>query len=126
MSLHGWLLLAALVSVLRFALLAAFAAEPAILLAAQVLHAITFAAQHTACIAVINRHFPGRLRSRGQALYSVLGYGASGVLGGIAGGTISQAYGFPAVYWAASASGAVAALCCWRMRGHERRLAAKR
>jgi len=126
LSLHGWLLLAALVSVLRFALLAAFAAEPAILLAAQALHAITFAAQHTACIGVINRHFPGRLRSRGQALYSVLGYGASGVLGGIAGGTISQAYGFPAVYWAASASAAVAALCCWRMRGHERRLAAKR
>ena len=40
------------------------------------LHALTFAAQHTACIAVITRHFPGRLRGRGQALYTVLGYGA--------------------------------------------------
>jgi PPP family 3-phenylpropionic acid transporter len=122
LSLQGWLLLAALLSVLRFALLAACAGVWWILLIAQGLHAFTFAAQHTACIAVINRHFPGRLRGRGQALYTVLGYGASGVLGGIVGGTISQAYGFPAVYWAASGVALVAAACCWRARLHEGRL----
>jgi PPP family 3-phenylpropionic acid transporter len=122
LSLQGWLLLAALLSVLRFALLAAFAGVWWVLLLAQGLHAFTFAAQHTACIAVINRHFPGRLRGRGQALYTVLGYGASGVLGGIVGGLISQAWGFRAVFWAASATALVAAACCWQARIQERRL----
>ena len=64
------------------------------LVARPVLHALTFAAQHSACIAVITRHFPGRLRGRGQALYTVLGYGASGVVGGVAGGALSERLGF--------------------------------
>ncbi len=111
---HGWLALAAAVSALRFAAIAAFAGHAAVLIVAQLLHAITFAAQHSACIAVISRHFPGRLRSRGQALYTVLGYGASGVLGGVAGGALSERLGFAAVFWAASAVSIVAVLSCWR------------
>jgi len=111
---HGWLALAAAVSALRFAAIAAFAGHAAVLIVAQLLHAITFAAQHSACIAVISRHFPGRLRSRGQALYTVLGYGASGVLGGVAGGALSERLGFAAVFWAASAVSVVAVLGCWR------------
>ena len=113
-SAHAWLMIAALVSVLRFAVIAAFGASPLLLGLAQCLHAVTFAAQHTSCIAVINQHFPGRLRGRGQALYTVLGYGASGVIGGVAGGALSQAHGFAAVFWAASGAALLAALCCWR------------
>ena len=111
---HGWLALAAGVSALRFAAIAAFADHATVLIVAQLLHAITFAAQHSACIAVISRHFPGRLRSRGQALYTVLGYGASGVLGGVAGGALSERLGYAAVFWAASAVSLVAVLSCWR------------
>jgi len=85
-----------------------------VLVFAQILHAVTFAAQHSACIAVISRHFPGRLRSRGQALYTVLGYGASGVLGGVAGGALSERFGFAAVFWAASVISLVAVASCWR------------
>ena len=114
MSAHAWLLVAALVTMLRMAMIAAWGATPWLLVVAQCTHAITFAAQHSSCIAVINRHFPGRLRGRGQALYTVLGYGASGVIGGLAGGALSEAYGFAAVFWAASAAAGVAALCCWR------------
>lgn len=114
LSMHGWLGIAALVSALRFALIAAFADEVAVLVVAQVLHAVTFAAQHSACIAVITRHFPGRLRGRGQALYTVLGYGASGVIGGVAGGALSQSFGFAAVFWAASAVSVAAAFSCRR------------
>ena len=87
---HGWLVAAALASALRFALIAAFGAWVAVLVVAQCLHALSFAAQHSACIAVITRHFPGRLRGRGQALYTVLGYGASGVVGGVVGGAMSE------------------------------------
>jgi PPP family 3-phenylpropionic acid transporter len=111
---HGWLAVAGGVSALRFGLIAAFASQAAVLVFAQVLHAVTFAAQHSACIAVISRHFPGRLRSRGQALYTVLGYGASGVLGGVAGGALSERFGFAAVFWAASAVSLGAVLTSWR------------
>jgi PPP family 3-phenylpropionic acid transporter len=114
LPMHGWLTLAALASALRFAAIAAFAGSAAVLVAAQLLHALTFAAQHSACIAVITRHFPGRLRGRGQALYTVIGYGSSGVLGGVAGGALSQRLGFAAVFWAATGISLVAALCCRR------------
>jgi PPP family 3-phenylpropionic acid transporter len=108
---YRWLSWAAGLSVLRFALTAAFGAVPAVLVAAQLLHAGTFAGHHAACIALINRHFPGALRGRGQALYSVLGYGLSGVLGGVAGGWLITHRGFDAVFWAAAGSAALAWAC---------------
>jgi len=119
-SMHTWLVIAALASALRFALIAAFGASVPVLVVAQCMHALTFAAQHSACIAVITRHFPGRLRGRGQALYAVLGYGASGVVGGIAGGALSQAAGFASVFWAASVIALGAAWCCRRASQLER------
>jgi len=120
LSAHAWLTLAAAVTALRFALVAAFGSVTWLLLLSQCTHALTFAAQHSACIVVINRHFPGRLRGRGQALYTVLGYGASGVVGGLAGGALSQALGFAAVFWGASAAGVVAMLCTTRAWALER------
>ncbi|GAB4114413.1 MAG: MFS transporter [Rubrivivax sp.] len=98
----AWLKLAAAVTVLRFGLTAAFGHWLPLLLLAQALHAVTFAAQHAACIALIHRFFPGPLRGRGQALYSVLGYGLSGVLGGLGGGWLGSRLGFAAVFWAAA------------------------
>jgi len=80
-----------------------------VLVLAQALHAITFAAHHSACIALVHRLFPGRLRGRGQALYTTLGYGLSGVIGGVGGGWLSSRWGFAAVFWA----GAAAALLGW-------------
>ncbi len=120
LSTHGWLVAAALASALRFALIAAFGAWVVVLVFAQCLHALSFAAQHSACIAVITRHFPGRLRGRGQALYTVLGYGASGVVGGIVGGAMSETLGFASVFWAASAVALAAAWCCRRALQSER------
>jgi MFS transporter, PPP family, 3-phenylpropionic acid transporter len=123
LSTHGWLMAAALASALRFALIAAFGASVAMLVIAQCLHALSFAAQHSACIAVITRHFPGRLRGRGQALYTVLGYGASGVVGGVAGGAMSERLGFASVFWAASVAALAAAWCCRRALRLERAVA---
>ena len=120
-SSHAWLTIAAVVSMLRFAATAAFGTVPAVLVLVQCTHAITFAAQHSSCIGVINRHFPGRLRGRGQALYTVLGYGASGVIGGVAGGAVSEAFGFAAVFWGASGAAALAALCAARAGTLDRR-----
>ncbi|MDC8785156.1 MFS transporter [Roseateles koreensis] len=113
-TLHHWLAAAAVLSAIRFALIAAFGGNLTILMLAQCTHAITFAAQHTACIALITRYFPGQLRGRGQALYSVLGYGCSGVLGGVGGAWLAASQGYPSVFWAASAAAMMGALCCWR------------
>jgi MFS transporter, PPP family, 3-phenylpropionic acid transporter len=108
---HRWLQWAALLSVLRFALIAAFGAQLAVLVVAQLLHVVTFAAQHAACIVLINRHFPGPLRGRGQALYTVLGYGFSGVIGGVGGGWLSVRFGFASVFWAAAVAAALGYAC---------------
>ena len=114
MSAHRWLELAAAVAVLRFAATAALGQYPAVLVAAQALHALTFAAQHGACILLINRYFPGRLRGRGQALYTTLGYGFSGVLGGVGGGWLSSRFGFAAVFWVAALAAALGWLAAKR------------
>ncbi|MCW5660207.1 MAG: MFS transporter [Burkholderiaceae bacterium] len=119
LSMHNWLLLAATVSAARFAAMAAFGHWMAVLVLTQMTHAITFAAQHAACIALVSRYFPGRLRGRGQALYTTLGYGLSGVVGGVAGGALIERWGYPAVFWAASAAALLSVLCLLRSRHHE-------
>jgi MFS transporter, PPP family, 3-phenylpropionic acid transporter len=124
-SLYRWLLIAAVISVLRFAGIAAWGSHPWVLVLLQLTHAFTFAAQHSACIGLVNAHFPGRLRSRGQALYTVLGYGVSGVVGGLGGGALSQALGFKAVFWAASVAAAMAVFCCWRAQKSELKTSVK-
>jgi PPP family 3-phenylpropionic acid transporter len=88
-----------------------------LLLFAQALHALTFATHHTVCIALLSQHFSGRLRGRGQALYTVVAYGFPGLLGGLAGGVLSTHYGLVSVYWASGATSLLALLCAfgaWR------------
>jgi PPP family 3-phenylpropionic acid transporter len=114
LSLPAWLVLAAVVMVLRMGLTAGLPLVWPVLLLAQALHAITFAAHHTVCIAMISHHFPGRLRGRGQALYTVLGYGLPGVVGGLLGGGISSALGLASVFWLAGGCAVAAALCAFR------------
>jgi PPP family 3-phenylpropionic acid transporter len=121
LSMHNWLLLAAGVSALRFAVMAAFGHWMAVLVLTQTTHAITFAAQHAACITLVSRYFPGRLRGRGQALYTTLGYGLSGVVGGVAGGALIERWGYPAVFWAASVAALLSVLCLLRSRRYAMR-----
>jgi PPP family 3-phenylpropionic acid transporter len=116
LSLTGWLVLASALMALRMGVTAGLPQVWPLLLAAQALHAITFAAHHTVCIALISRHFPGRLRGRGQALYTVIGYGLPGTLGGLGGGVLSSALGLASVFWLAGALALVATLCSWRLR----------
>jgi PPP family 3-phenylpropionic acid transporter len=110
---HHWLVIASLAAALRFAATAAFGDVPAVLAACQLLHVLSFAAHHMACTSLIARHFPDRLRARGSALYSVLGYGVPGVVGGVAGGALSGHFGLAAVFWAAAVAGLAGAACAW-------------
>jgi MFS transporter, PPP family, 3-phenylpropionic acid transporter len=120
LSLSGWLVLCAIATVLRMGVTATSAAVLPLLVLAQMLHAITFAAHHSVVIALLSHHFPGRLRGRGQALYTVIGYGFSGVLGSLGGGALSAKYGLDAVFVASAAIALVATGCAWRVwRGQD-------
>jgi len=67
----------------RWVLISQFVDFPAVLTAAQTLHAVTFGAYHAAAIHMIHRLFTGRLQHRGQALYSSMSFGAGGALGSL-------------------------------------------
>lgn len=115
LSLSGWLVLAAALMALRMGLTAGVPMLWPLLLA-QALHAITFAAHHTVCIALLAQHFPGRLRGRGQALYTVTGYGLPGLIGALGGGLLSSAFGLASVFWVALGCALVAMGCALRLQ----------
>lgn len=63
---------------------------------------MSFAAHHTACIALASQYFPGRLRGRGQALFTVVGYGVRGVVGVLMGGAVASRFGFGPMFGGAA------------------------
>ena len=115
LSLARWLWWVSALMTLRMALTAAWADHAWVLWLAQLAHAFTFAAHHSVCMAWLNKHFPGRLIGRGQALYAVICYGLSGVIGGGLGGWVSVQWGLAAVFWLATAAAALATASVWRM-----------
>ncbi|MBA2963916.1 MULTISPECIES: MFS transporter [Ramlibacter] len=119
-SMPRWLLACGVAMVARMAITAGAADWLAALVLAQVLHALTFATHHTACIAMVTRHFPGRLRGRGQGLFTLIGYGLGGVVGVVAGGAVVSRFGFATMFWMAAAVAALGALCAWRADRLER------
>lgn len=114
-SLGAWLMLCAGATVLRMGMTAWDDAGLWLLLLAQCLHALTFAAHHTVCVALLSHHFPARLRARGLALYTVIAYGFPGVLAGLTGGALSAAFGLKSVYLAGAVSACAALGCAWRV-----------
>lgn len=110
----GWLQWAAALAALRFAGTALLGGSLPALMLLQLTHVVSFAAHHAACIALLARYFPGALRGRGQALYTVLGYGASGVIGGVSGGWLGSRLGFDAVFWAAAGMALLGWFCAAR------------
>ncbi|MDQ7974419.1 MAG: MFS transporter [Rhodocyclaceae bacterium] len=114
LSMPHWLLLCGVATVLRLGMTAWAAHWLWALVVAQLLHALSFAAHHTTCVALVSRHFPGQLRGRGQALFTVIGYGFGGVIGVLAGGAAAQRFGFVAMFGAATVLALVATGCAWR------------
>ena len=115
LSLVRWLLVCSALMVLRTGMTATLGAWLPVLVLAQLIHAVTFAAHHTVCIALISQYFPGRLRGRGQALYTVVAYGFPGVIGALAGGVISERFGLSAVYGASVVVSLLGVGAAWQM-----------
>jgi PPP family 3-phenylpropionic acid transporter len=123
LPLTGWLVACSAVMLLRMGMTAAWADVLWVLLLAQTLHAVTFATHHTVCIALISHHFPGRLRGRGQALYTVMAYGFPGVIGALLGGLISEHWGLQSVFVASVLTSGVATAAAykvWRLQHPKR------
>ena len=117
-----WLVVCGLATVVRMAVTGSAAQWLPALVFAQALHALSFASHHTACIAMITRHFPGRLRGRGQALFTITGYGLGGVIGVVGGGALVARFGYPALFAAAAGQALLATVCALRVGQLERQV----
>lgn len=115
-AMERWLLLCALAMALRMAITGGLGDWPAAVLLAQMLHALTFATHHTASMALVTRHFPDRLRARGQALFTITGYGIGGVVGVLAGGEVVSRWGFEPMFAGAAGLGLLAAFCARQLQ----------
>lgn len=107
----GPLLMACLgVTVLRWALVAAFAESFVVMALAQATHALSFATFHACCMRLISDYFPGRRAAAGQSLLYGFSSGVGGVLGaGLAALAWESAGGGPLAF----ALGAVVTALAW-------------
>jgi PPP family 3-phenylpropionic acid transporter len=94
-------------AVARFAAIGWGVGSLPVLIGAQLLHAASFGSYHAAALGQVNRWFPGGQRSRGQALYLSLSFGAGGMVGGLGSGLAWDSIG-PA--WTFTAASVCAAL----------------
>ncbi len=83
---------------IRFLLIGWFVDNLSLLLLAQLLHALTFAAYHAAAIGLVHRHFRGKNQARGQALYNSLAFGVGGSIGSLYSGAAWQTLGGAQTY----------------------------
>ncbi|HRP74577.1 MAG TPA: MFS transporter [Rhodocyclaceae bacterium] len=114
-SMRAILLVAFLSAIVRFVMIGWGVGSLGVLLGAQLLHGATFGAYHAAAIALVNQWFPGKLQSRGQALYGSLSFGAGGMLGGLLSGVTWESIG-PAWTFTIGSGLALVGLV-WLMRG---------
>lgn len=92
-SLRTLLLASFATAVLRFLLVGWGVHSLMMLVAAQLMHGMTFGAYHASAIAAVNLWFPGKAQGRGQALYASLSFGAGGLLGALIGGWSWESWG---------------------------------
>lgn len=104
-------------AVLRFLMIGWGVGWVAVVVAAQVLHAATFGAYHSAAVEVVHRFFRGRHQAKGQALHNSLSFGAGGTLGGLYSGMTWETLG-PDVTFTIAAACALGAfgLVGWKLR----------
>lgn len=105
------LLVSLALTTVRWVLIALFAAQPGVIVFAQLLHAASFGVYHAIAIGLIHASFQGRHQGRGQALYSSISFGAGGAIGSLYAGYLWDSAGAsPTFLLAALASAAAFAI----------------
>lgn len=107
-------MLALLVTVVRWVLLAEFVDSLAVIVIVQFMHMMTFGLYHAVAVNLIHRMFRGRLQGRGQALYSSVSFGVGGALGSLMSGFLWDLASPSVIYLAAAVAALLAWLLCWR------------
>lgn len=105
------------IAVGRFLVVGLCAESLIALVLAQILHAATFGAHHSASIATLQRWFSGRLQARGQALFTSISYGLGGSLGGLGLSLMWEHYGPQSVFLVAALM-AMGATCAGALSFH--------
>lgn len=114
-------LLTLVVAALRFAMVGWWVEHLPLLFVAQALHALSFGAYHASAMALVHRHFRGRIQARGQALYNSLAFGVGGTAGSLYAGAawdrMGAAWTFSLGAGLAAIAAAVFALRGWKTHG---------
>jgi PPP family 3-phenylpropionic acid transporter len=115
-SLPGILQVCFVATAVRFLMIGWGVDSVATLVAAQLLHGLSFGAFHAAAIAMIHRWFRGEHQVCGQAIYLSVSFGAGGMLGSLLSGYAWESIG-PAWTYSAAAGAAFAgyALLRWKL-----------
>ena len=116
-GLRRLMLLALLLTTLRWCLTAGLAEYVAVLVFAQCLHAASFGVYHAVAIQYVHRIFKGNHQGRGQALYSSISFGAGPAAGSLLSGYLWEIFGAMQTFaFAALLSAAGFAIAWFRLR----------
>jgi len=96
------LIIAMLLTAIRWWLLAFYVEYLPMLIFTQLLHAASYGLFHAAAIHLVDQYFSGSVQGRGQALFSSIGFGLGGSLGSLVSGYTWNAIGPSYVYLLAS------------------------
>ena len=105
------------IGVIRFILIA-FLPITSVLILAQLMHAATFAAHHSAATKLLQRWFTGPLQARGQAVMATVSYGLGGTMGGLCAGWIWDFSQPRDVFVVAAFACGIAGMAIQKMRPH--------
>ncbi len=100
----------------RFAAIGMLGETLAVLVIAQLLHAMTFGTHHAASVAAVQRLMPQGARARGQTLYASLANGAGGAAGAVLAGWAWDAVGHGQAFLVSAAAALIGALFVPRLR----------
>jgi len=114
MGVRRLMLLSLFSSALRWVLTATMVDHIGILVLTQTLHALSFAALHSACMHYVQALFPATLQGRGQALYSGISYGIGGSIGSLGAGYLWVWLGPEAIFMLAAVAALVGLWFAWR------------
>ncbi len=92
------LVIAMLLTVIRWWLIAYYVEYLSILLFAQLLHAASYGLFHASAIHLIDKYFVGSIQGRGQALFASISFGLGGSLGSLVSGYTWNSIGPSYVY----------------------------
>ncbi len=109
------ILVALVVTVVRWALSAVVTSEAAVVLV-QLGHVVTFSALHLAAVALVVELVPAANATSGQALYGLMGYGVGNTIGVAVAGVLIDRIGTSGLFWFEAAVATAGIVPAWTLR----------